>query len=383
MENFERTMNVCEGYLSSNPFVTSAFRKEEGSSSQGFLYYYEKDEFSVMVDLRVDESIRHILMDVHASIEPVKDESRVTKQLLYEYCQQHSGVDEPGFLCVSDRHNYVQYHISTPFIDGPISVETLDWMNDTAWEKLHMHTPNLQLLASGHLPEMQPDINIEKLDSNLFPLDNYRKTVDSLPEQLLNSRHNVIGRNIREDKRKLYMDQVFTGEFALYRELRVNDTGCLIIAIRTEYRVPKSFQRGKLMVHANNVNSTHKVCGLRVLNKDGYIWISAAISLWDGPISGEAIEHVSSVLMSVVARYYDDFVNYAHGRSNKKYRAAPDVDSIPGLDEMLKAVRPDEPTVRNPFRPIPQLDDEDSKKIFEDLFGHGPDGSDDREQEDT
>ena len=378
MNDFESTLNVCERYLISNPFVTSAFRKEEGSSSRGFLYNYEKDGFSVMVDMRVDEKLCHILMDVHAGVEIVDDESKVIRQMIYEYCQQYSEVDEPGFLCMSDRTNYVQYHISTPFVDGPISVETLDWMNESALEKLRKHTHNLQLLASGHLPEMLPSKKLETTDAKIFPQENLRKTVDALPEQLYNCKNNVVGRNILDNKQKLYMDQVLSVEFALYRELWVNYSGCLIIAIRTEFKVPKTYQRGELTVQANKINSTHEVSGLRVLNKDGYIWISTALSLWDGPISGETIELASNILMSVIARYYDDFANYAHGWP-KKNCSEQDYSSYISRLEMIRALESESPSERNTFSPIPELEGEDSQKMFEDLFGHHPDRIDSEE----
>ena len=323
MTNFEKTMEVCEKYLlDGSPFVVDAYRKEEGSSSEGFIYRYQKDGFMIMVDMLVDKSTLHVIVDAYAGIETINKGSEITRQLLCEYCQLYSKVDEPGFLCVSEAHGCIQYHISTPIENSVISRDTLDWLNSCAWEKLKNHSASLELLAGGHFPEAislpMKTGDESSMEAGPFPLENLRVTMKNIPDQLRDSNHNVIGRNIRDNTKRLFLDQIMLGNMTMYRELWMNDSGCIIVAVRSELKLPKMYRNRRLTAYVNEINSSRKVTGIHALTDDGYIWISAAVSLWNGPVNGETIERLSMILYVEMVKHHDIFLEYVHDHTTTK-----------------------------------------------------------------
>ena len=333
MTCYEQIMENCEDYLrNGNPYIIDAYRKEMRSSECGYIYNFEKDDFSVTMDLRVDESIDYIILEAQAEIETKEDEDGIIHQMLCDYCQQYSGSDEPGIMYVSDTHRYIVFRITTPIANASISFDTLNWMNSCAWKKLHAHVENLEFLAAGDFPPMIPDkLNKQSEEDKQVLTDNFHKTIEDLTKRE-RSNNNIIGKNIRDDNRRMYMDQIMTNKMIMYRELWFDESGCIIIAIRPELRIPRKYSRGVFAQYSNQLNSRYKVGGFHIINDDGHLWDTSAVSLWDGPVNPDTIHFLSSVLVSNIISNNMEIVSYAHGKIPD---SPPELDII-DIFEMMK-----------------------------------------------
>ena len=357
MTNLEKSMKTFEEYLQNDSVnIFQVYKKGEKSHPYGFTYSYEKKGFKILVDLYGDEITQHIILDAHAAIEEIIKRTNSYCQMLCEYCQKHSPVDEPGFLYYSDQHGYVQYHITTPFIDRPVSGGTFVWMNNCAWKKLREHIENLRRHASKHFAGTYSQEKTEQLaEIKQASKEGSKATHNSFPDKYYDIQFCKNDRKMQNTADNLYMKQIVTTNMTLHRELRINNTGCIIIAVRTEVIMPEPYNRGMMTAYVNRINASRKITGIHALTKDGYLWISASISLWDGPVSGKTIEHVSSILFAEMSKHQDIIIKCTYG-------AITEGNNTDSSNHLL--------TIKKPFSLFDDNEENERKNTtFEDLFG--------------
>lgn len=370
MTNYEKTLDICENYLRSGKNnVIKVYNEEKRSEKSRFLYIYEEAGLRIIADLLVDEKTNHVVLDAHASVKGKWEKTITACKILCEYCQMHSSAEEPGFLYYSDHLGRVRYHISTPFIDSPISEYTVGWMNFCAWRKLHKNDSNLALLPNCHSQETVQTCGSENTaDGIRFPKNNLYKTLINLRIQLSNNRRYELDCIMKCKVAKLSSDEIESGSLFISRELWVNSTGCVIVVLKSKYKIPED-NREPLVMLINEINSMHKVTGLRTMTIDGCLWISAAISLWDGPVSWGAIEYVVSILLSGLSRNRDDFIKCACVPIEMK----TDNFGTRRFDYSMyrKDGSADNPVEQNPFFSLGEREIGDSlTPLYVDLFGH-------------
>lgn len=290
MSQVEQTLQTCKGYLLRDPHVKRCFEKLDVSSSRGFMYEYEHNGHSIFMDLHVDEALPLITLFAHGDV-LVKKEKAV---LAAKYCQLKSSPWEPGLLVFSASQRRVFYQITTPFIEAPLSEQTLAWMNSCACNKLVACHEDLVSIAYDDLT-LQWNNGEKDKETDLmqftFPMKNFQETKAQLGKELQDMRRNALGQNINDEEATLFFSQIMTKDMLFHEEITVDQSGCLILAIHSELKVSEE-HLGRIARYCNQSNSSRKLAGMHACSRDGYLWFSAPISLWDGVIGSSSIGFV-------------------------------------------------------------------------------------------
>ena len=286
MEFLDQTMQTCRDYLTQDPKIGRCFEKDGDGRNKGFLYEYRQDGRVTLMDLQVEEELKILILFAHADIlaEPQ------TGPILANYCQTHSGPWDPALLVYCPERRNVYSRIMTPVLEAPLTGSTLDWMNRCAYEKLSACLDDLTALADGRIsftwlpretaqPELPP--------SCAFPDDSLRETKTRLKEELREAHYNILGRNLSDEDDVLYYCQLVTEDEIFYERISVHGSGCLLLAVRSAYRVSPELL-GRAAQYCNRVNSLKLLAGLHAFCRDGYLWCSCPVSLWDGPVGLES-----------------------------------------------------------------------------------------------
>lgn len=293
MELCEQTILVCGNYLRRDSHVIRCYQKLDGSADKGFLYEYEQDDRPVLMELQIEEVFPLLTLLASADI-PVQEEK---VGILTRYCQCHSGPREPGTLVFSPARRQVFFQLTVPIADTPLSEASLSWMNRCAWDKITRCREELSILVddAASLPSPRPARPVPS-----FPRENLLETKRLLSEELRDLDHLALGSNLDEESSSLFFNRVRCADKVYLEEISVHESGCLILSLRPEGRISGE-ELGSLSRICNRLNGAAKLAGLRSGGADGYVWSSAALSLWDGPVGGAEVSILEVLTLEILS----------------------------------------------------------------------------------
>ncbi len=376
-----KAIEACRNALTQDPHVKRCFEKREESSNWGFLYEYEKNGEKFLMDLRFRKTLPLVSLFAHADVRAKRENLRTTAR----YCQLNSSPWEPGMLVVSPTTRHVFYRITVPDAEAPLSAATLAWMNNCAFDKLVRCREDLLFLAADEWQgrqaarETKPETTEE---SALFPEENAQVTRERLKRELRSDYRISVSQNLDDNGATLFFSQLERAGELYHEELVLDKSGCLLVAIRPEIRVSEE-KRDSLVLFCNEICSSWRVAGPHACSRDGYLWFSSPISLWDGPVGSPSVSFVEAMgmreLFEVLRKVQDrdeescfeagSFSPYrelsCRDDDDEPVRELPDPEWLQREEPGDKPAEPPEPEERPDFDPADP---------FADIFAGSMDG---------
>ena len=304
MNCVEESLRNCRDYLANAPHIRRGFETLEGSPEKGFMYELERDGCRIPMELLVEENWHVITLFAHVGVLIGADKY----DRLAKYCQMHSHPDEPGMLVVYPVFRNVVYRLSIVVKERPLTAATLEWMNNCAYEKILECRDDLLALVQDDIPVRKPpeerDSGPER-QSPAFPSDNLQETKKRLSEELLEGEEVTFCKNLNEDDPVLFLGSRLTENGELLEKISVNDSGCLIVALRAECLISRE-QIARAVRLCNRESAEQKLAGIHAYCEDGYLWFSAPVSLWDGPVGRASVEPIETLGSVVILHVLED-----------------------------------------------------------------------------
>lgn len=310
IQNFFETMNNCRGYIRNNPNVKAAYENLEASSCSGFEYTLQN---SVAVKLRVDRKIGFVIMEVYPGI-TVRG---AHQSMVAEYCQRVSECPGAGYLAVDVDQGNVYFHSESSFLDNPVSPELLKMMENAAIAMLDKHTPVIDCLAYGRLPNA-PFPLIEAPTEGNTPVCSAEDqaalamNVEAIRRHLADSGHNVVAENLDSDSSVCFFLETLSGKMR-YRELiRIQQNGWLLRTLSLDIKCAEPY-RTQLSQYCNAASDETKV-GFLKIDTDGYPSCTVASYLLDGElVSKEMLEKMESIAATFLKESELSLMYIGHG----------------------------------------------------------------------
>lgn len=364
MNNFFETMNNCRAYLNNHSDIASSFEHMASSSYDGFEYFLKN---GMSVKILLDKKSEFLIMEVFPGI-TARDGYQT---LVCEYCQSVSDVSYAGYLAVDTDQGNVYFHIATSMHDNAVTAKLLNKMEHTAIDMLNKHTPIIERLAYGRLPELGSLVpknpapasttSIEVTEDQVL-LD---YNIAQLRDALCHSGHNVVAQSLDHTSTTVFYQEILTMDMRCRDFIHIHNDGWMVRSVRLDIKCEEPF-RGQLAQYCNKL-SDMKTVGFIKVASDGYPYCSIGTYVLDGenPISRETLlmtdiivkvllknceekircighgvtppdDEMNDALMRAVANgLMDRMSNHATPRDNKNIESSNHTDSTQDLKDLL------------------------------------------------
>ncbi|MBQ9879217.1 MAG: hypothetical protein IJM45_02160 [Clostridia bacterium] len=310
-EYYNDTLDGLNSFLLERKDI-EAYRKLEGSSSKGFVYFYKgKNGENILADVRVDEHLEYVIFRAYNG-------SLMTDMAflptLAEFCARHPL--PVGDFEVNCEHRNVYYHCEAAFIDFAVTEKTLLAFEECAAAGFAAYGKAFDCIANGKLyseAELgDPSPALKRNKRRLAP------TVNKIREYMIkdsgyNSRCEAFG----NDRGDLFFGEVLTGErrYHLRISYASDDRSFLVMrlypAVGTVVAEPYIHM---CATFANKRSDKVKVGCLRVNSVDGEGCCCVIhIPLIEGDVTGKTVEDAEKILISFFVDMEDDLEYIAHG----------------------------------------------------------------------
>lgn len=315
IQNFFETMNNCREYIQSNPNVKEGYENLDSSGCNGFEYILQN---SVAVKLRVEKEIGYVIMEVYPGI-TVRG---VHQSMVAEYCQRVSECPGVGYLAVDVDQGNMYFHSESSFLDNPVSSKLLNMMEEAAIAMLDKHTPIIECLAYGRLPNLPFPLKETTADGNTLVCNAEDQhvldmSIEEIRRHLTNSGHNVVAENLDPTSPIRYFLETLSGNMRYREFIHIHQNGWLFRTVRLDTKSAEPY-RTQLSQYCNAASDEKKV-GFLKIGSDGYPYCTVATYLLgDKLISKKTLEEMVSIAATFLKSSEEKLLYIGHGVQTPK-----------------------------------------------------------------